>query len=50
MDCGIDRGSDIPVRWDGLSPPEPLSFDNSVDRGCTAVDVNADGSRIVGRC
>ena len=27
----IDWGSQdyIPVRWDGLSPPEPLSFDNS---------------------
>ena len=40
----------IPVRWDGFSPPEPLSFDKNRWAGCSPRDVTADGSLVVGSC
>jgi hypothetical protein len=42
------RDGRLAVRWDGLSPPEPLPHENP-EWGTGALDVTADGSRIVGR-
>ena len=43
------EGLNHPARWDGLSPPERLQFDERF-RECIGWDVNSTGSRIVGNC
>ena len=45
----VGRVGSSPVRWDSLSPPQPLSFDTRWTM-CNALTVNADGSRIGGSC